>query len=126
MTGAHLRFSSPATSSTLMTSAPKSASSWPQDGPASTRLRSRTRMPEKALMSDAADGGGALLSPGLVRVLGILGLAERHEAIDVDLGSVVDIRNIEALGQRLLGQPCSERRQGGDVVGDLERPFHQL
>ena len=44
--GGHVRDSSPLpVSSTLMTSAPRSASSMPQKGPASTRERSSTRIP---------------------------------------------------------------------------------
>ena len=49
-TGSHLRFSSPPRSSTLITSAPRSAKSCPQDGPARTRLRSSTRMPWSAVI----------------------------------------------------------------------------
>src|SRR5690242_8580044 len=51
--GGHVRDSSPlAVSSILMTSAPRSDRSMPQNGPASTRERSSTRMP-----SGETDGG---------------------------------------------------------------------
>src|SRR4029077_4063934 len=45
--GPHARVSSPAPGrSTLITSAPRSASIWVHQGPVSTRLRSNTRMPD--------------------------------------------------------------------------------
>src|SRR5919204_3909361 len=53
--GGHVRDSSPTPgSSTLMTSAPRSPSSAPQYGPASTRERSTTRTPSSA---SGAEGG---------------------------------------------------------------------
>src|SRR3546814_704331 len=52
------RVSSPRTGcSTLMTSAPKSASTWPHSGPANTRDKSRTRTPSSGKSGPPSGGG---------------------------------------------------------------------
>ncbi len=96
-----------------MTSAPKSASNWPQEGPARTRLRSRTRIPEKALTLDAFDHGLALSRQALWASLVSSGLAERHEAVDIGFRGVFDVGDVHAPDQRIL---CEAAGQGGRAI----------
>src|SRR5690606_35885893 len=95
------RVSSPRTGcSTLTTSAPKSASTWPQSGPAKTRDRSRTRMPSRGKSSSSA---GAWCG-SMASILGSQGDEARKVVVFV---AELMVDHDETLGVVRQGQlPC--------------------
>src|SRR5690606_20112808 len=95
------RVSSPRTGcSTLTTSAPKSASTWPQSGPAKTRDRSRTRTPSRGKSSSST---GAWCG-SMASILGGQGDEARKVVVFV---AELMVDHDEALGVVGQGQfPC--------------------
>src|SRR3546814_16839886 len=106
--GSMRRVSSPASFSTLITSAPMSASMRPQTGPAMMCASSTTRQPARGppAISAALPVRLALGEEGLEALAEILaGVAENDEILVVDLGR----GGVEA-AQRLLGGAPGGRR----------------
>ena len=69
-------------------------------------------------------GFAALLAPGLVRFLLVLGHLQHGEAVEIAQHRVRQ-RHVDAAVQQLLGQPRRQRRQRGDVLRHLHRARHQ-
>src|SRR3546814_4613115 len=109
--GSIRRVPSPASFSTLITSAPMSASMRPQTGPAMMCASSTTRQPCSGPLASAPTSAPfpvrlALGEEGLEALAEILaGVAENDEVLVVDLGR----GGVEA-AQRLLGGAQGERR----------------
>src|SRR5689334_16890840 len=89
--------------------------------PRSTPIRSRSVMDLAA-----AECGLALLPPGLVPFGLVLGQLEGRKTIEIHERRVRKIRDVETRQQGFLCEPCGERRQRGDVAGDLHRLIHEL
>jgi hypothetical protein len=67
-----------------------------------------------------------LVPPGIVLSSCVVSHSLGHETVGINPGGIVEVRNVEAAVERLLGHRGGERWQRRDVVGDFHRALNEL